>query len=61
MQSVPLQRCSGKEHMHQEKMQEGIYTAMEMCDECYTGSNFMLQLIFFSNSRLKAYYNNTYQ
>lgn len=38
-------------HMHQEKKQEGIYTAMEMCDEFYTESKLMLQLIFFSSTQ----------
>lgn len=34
-------------HMHHEKMQEGIYTALEMCDEFYTELNLVVQFIFF--------------
>lgn len=45
----------------QDKAQEGIYTALEICDEFPTESNLMLRLIFFFNSGLKAYYNTTYQ
>lgn len=34
--------------LHQEKVQEGIYTALEIWDSFYTESNLMLQLIFSS-------------
>lgn len=40
--------------MHQEKVQEGIYTALEICDEFYTESNLMLQLIFFLQLRTES-------